>query len=50
MLSLLEVHNRKGIPILRAVGATAIFAAVAMHVIRWTAIVLLTQLGGPFLP
>ena len=43
--SLLEIRNRKGIAILRAVGRTAIFAAVGIQLIRWISIVLLTQLG-----
>lgn len=46
MKSLLEIQNRN----LRAVGTTAILAAVAIHVIRWTAIVQLTQFGWPLLP
>ena len=50
MLSILEIHNRKGALILRAVGATGIIAAVTVHVIRWAAIVLLTQSSGPWLP
>jgi hypothetical protein len=33
--SLLEIRNRKGIAILRAVGRTAIFAAVGIQLIRW---------------
>lgn len=44
--SRLEIHKRS----LRAVGATAIVAVVALHLVRWTAIVLLAQLGGPWLP
>jgi hypothetical protein len=44
--SLLEIHNRS----LRAVGAPAIVAAVAIHAIRWVAILLLVKLGGPWLP
>jgi hypothetical protein len=50
VLSLLEVHNRKGTTILRAVGVTAIVAAVAIQLIRLTAIIVLIQMGGPLLP
>ncbi len=50
MISLLELQNRKGTAMVRAVGVTAVVAAVAVHLIRWTAIVLLTQLGGPLFP
>jgi hypothetical protein len=49
-MSLLEIRDRKGTGTVRAVGCTAIVAAVAIYLIRWTAIVLLTQLGGPLLP
>ena len=49
MISSLEIQGRKGTATVRAVGFPAIVAAVAIHLIRWAAIVLLTQLGGPLL-
>jgi hypothetical protein len=50
VISLLEIQDRKGTAMVRAMGFTAIVAAVAIHLIRWAAIVLLAQLGGPLLP
>ena len=50
MTSFLEMQGRKGTVTVRAMGFPAIVAAVTIHVIRWAAIVLLTQVGAPLLP
>jgi hypothetical protein len=46
-ITLLEIRSRQGSVSLRAVGATAIAAAVAIHLSKWAAILLLAQLGWP---
>ena len=46
----LEVRNRRGHTTLRAVGPIAIYAALALQLLRWAGIVAIAIAGVPFLP